>query len=239
MTAWLDRVIIVLCRPEGALNVGATCRAMKTMGLRRLSLVAPEPMDVDEVYKMAIHAREIYDGAEVHESLEGALTGTVLSAGTTRRRGVRRKSFSILPEDFAEKAAATAEGDTALVFGNEQGGLTVDELASCNLAVHIPSSPEFPSLNLSHAVQVMTAALWRRAIGEETGSYRPTDREGVEEVVRAIHDALDAAGYFDRADRFYTDRYFRDILARAAMSRREARHMIKVFRKLRYIREDG
>lgn len=239
MTEWLDRVVIVLCRPEGALNVGAACRAMKSMGLGRLTLVEPEPLDVDEVYKMAIHAKELYDGAVVVDTLEKALTGTVLSAGTTRRRGVKRKFFSILPEEFADKAASTAEGDTALVFGNEQGGLTVEELALCNLAVHIPSSPEFPSLNLSHAVQVMTAALWRRAIGEETGSYRPVDREGIEEIVRTVHDTLDSVGYFDKADRFHTDRYFRDILARSAMSRREARHMIKVFRKLRYLREDS
>jgi TrmH family RNA methyltransferase len=239
LSDWLNRVRVVLCRPEGALNVGAVCRAMKSMGLTRLVLVRPSYFDSDEVLKMAIHARELYAEAERHDSLEEALSGTALSAGITRRRGVRRKWFSVLPEDLAEKSAALETGDTALVFGNERTGLSDEELNHCNIACHIPTSPDFPSLNLSHAVQIVSSAFYRHSLDERTGSYEPVDREELDHLVSVIHDSLDAMNYFKAADRFHTDRYFRDILARAALSLKEARHLEKVFRKLQYLRDDS
>jgi len=227
---------VVLCRPEGALNVGAVCRAMKSMGLRDLYLVSPASFNDDEVFQMAIHARELYENAHVTDSLEAALKDTALSAGITRRRGARRKWFSILPEELADKSASLESGITALVFGNERTGLDDDELNCCNIACHIPTSPDFPSLNLSHAVQIVTSVFYRRSIGENTGTYNPVDREELDQLVQVIHDSLDAMNYFKAADRFHTDRYFRDILARSALSLREARQLEKVFRKLQYLR---
>ncbi len=236
MEPWLDRVHIVLCRPEGALNVGSVCRAMKSMGLKKLTIVSPAPFDNDEVFQMAIHAREIYENACVTASLSEALAGTVLSAGITRRRGVRRKWFSVLPEELAEKAASLDSGNIALVFGNEQSGLSDEELKQCNIACHIPTSPEFPSLNLSHAVQIVTSAFYRQSIGSFSGGYNPIPREELDELVVVIHDSLDAMNYFKGADGLHTDRYFRDILARAGLSIREARHLEKIFRKLQFMR---
>lgn len=237
MSTWLDRVNVVLCRPEGPLNVGAVCRAMKSMGLKKLKLVSPSFFDDDEVFKMAIHARELYENAGLYTDLRDALEGSVLSAGITRRRGARRKWFSVLPEELAEKAASLKSGEISLVFGNEQAGLSDDELNECNIACHIPTSPEFPSLNLSHAVQIVTAAFYRAAIGSHTGAYSPIPREELDNLVGVIHDSLEAMNYFKAADRFHTDRYFRDILARSALSTREARHLEKIFRKLQYLRE--
>jgi len=234
---WLNRVRVVLCRPEGELNVGAVCRAMKSMGLTELYLVSPAIFDNDEVFKMAIHARDIYENAVVTNSLEEALEDTALSAGITRRRGAKRKWFSVLPEELAEKSAALESGITALVFGNERTGLDDNELNLCNIACHIPSSPEFPSLNLSHAVQIVTSVFYRKSIGEHTGAYNPISREELDNLVQVIHDSLDAMNYFKAADRFHTDRYFRDMLARSALSIREARHMEKVFRKLQYLKQ--
>ena len=236
MSSWLKRVDIVLCRPEGAWNVGASCRAMKTMGLESLILVQPSQFDLNEVYRMAIHARDIYNKAKKSLSLPEALSGSILSAGITRRRGARRKWFSLLPEELAERAASSSSGRIAVVFGNERAGLSDEELNHCNIACHIPSNDSFPSLNLSHAVQIISTAFWRHAIGGKTGSYQPIPREELDSLVEIIHNSLDAMGYFKAADRFHTDRYFRDILARSAMSTREAEHMEKIFRKLQYLR---
>ena len=259
MTHWLDRVDVVLARPEGALNVGACCRAMKTMGLKSLILAAARGMRSDEVFTMALHARDVYERARRCDDLESALAGTVLSAGITRRRGAKRKWFSLLPEQLAEKAAATASGRVALVFGNERDGLSDEELSRCTLACHIPSSPEFPSLNLSHAVQLTASAFWRRSIdgrrdggrrdaeadgqsggrGAGAGGYHPIDREAVDKLTAVIHGSLEAMNYFRSADPLHTDRFFRDILTRAALSVREARHLEKIFRKLHYLKAGG
>ena len=233
---------MVLARPEGALNVGSCCRAMKSMGLQSLILAAAREMRSDEVFTMALHARDVYERARRCDDLESALAGTVLSAAITRRRGAKRKWFSLLPEQLAERAAATASGRVALVFGNERDGLSDEELARCTLACHIPSSPEFPSLNLSHAVQLTASAFWRRSIDGRVagaGGYHPIDREAVDNLTAVIHGSLEAMNYFRSADPLHTDRFFRDILTRAALSVREARHLEKIFRKLHYLKAGG
>ncbi|MCG8452765.1 MAG: RNA methyltransferase [Spirochaetales bacterium] len=234
MSEWLKSVRVVLCRPEGPLNVGAVCRAMKSMGLTRLVLVSPGDFAQEEVHRMAVHAKELYDQAEHFENLDEALAGTVLSAGITRRRGSRRKWFSVLPEELAQQCHQL-EGEAALVFGNERTGLSDDELNCCTMACHIPTSPDFPSLNLSHAVQVVTAAFYRESIGERTGTYAPVTREEVDQLVTKIHSGLDSRDYFRNADPEHTDRFFRDILSRAALSVREARQIEKILAKLPYL----
>lgn len=237
MNSWLNRVKIVLCRPEGDMNTGAVCRAMKSMGLENLALVSPSPMDTDKVRQMALHAMDVYENAVIYSTLKESLQGTVLAAGITRRRGARRKWFSMLPEELAQKVSLIDVGETAVVFGNERTGLTDEELNHCNIAVHIPSSPQFPSLNLSHAVHVISYEFYRQFLGEKTGGYTPVSIEDVDHVVSVIHDSLESMNYFKAADRFDTDRYFRDILARSALSIREAAHLEKIFRKLQYLRD--
>jgi len=234
-----DKIRIVLCRPEGAVNIGSVCRAMKTMGLSQLYLVNPA-VELDEqwIRNMAVHAYEIYESARYCPDLESALEGVSLSAGITRRRGSRRKFFSHLPEEFAERALSL-DGESALVFGNEQSGLSEEELACCHTAVHIPSNPEFPSLNLSHAVQVMTAALWRASEGERVGKYLPISDGEIEKLVVTIHETLQGLDYFIKSDPDDTDRFFRDIFARAALSKRESRLMEKIFTKIHYLKHKG
>lgn len=236
MNSFLDRLRIILCRPEGALNVGAVCRSMKSMGILELALVNPAEFDEDEVYKMAIHARDVYDGSLVYASLEEALRSVTLAAGITRRRGVRRKWSSVPPEVLAKKIASTASGKCAIVFGNEQSGLSDKELNQCDIACHIPSSPDFPSLNLSHAVQIVAAYLYRESIGDYVGSFTPITRDQIEILVATIHDALEALNYFKSADRQHTRIFFRDILARSQLSKKEAKQLEKIFRKLPYLR---
>lgn len=233
---FLNRIKIVLCRPEGGRNVGAVCRCMQNMGLSRLAIVGDiTELNLKEVRGMSIHAVNIFDEAERFESLPEALSNTVISAGITRRRGNSRKSFSYLPEELAEKALQIGEGTVALVFGNEQSGLNNEELAACTTACHIPSDPENPSLNLSHAVQVLAYVFYRHS-EEKVGRFTPVDLETVDALADTINDTLDAIGYFDKPDRFDTRLYFRDILSRATMSQREASHMEKVFRKIGYLK---
>ncbi|MDC7239567.1 MAG: TrmH family RNA methyltransferase, partial [Spirochaetales bacterium] len=119
----LDRVIIVLCRPEGSMNIGAVCRGMANMGLSRLRLVGDmSHLDEGKIKMMGLHAYGIYEEAGRFETLSEALKDTVLASGITRRRGKNRKRLSRLPEDLAAHASSFADGNIALVFGNEQNG---------------------------------------------------------------------------------------------------------------------
>ena len=94
--------------------MGACCRAMQTMGLKNLILVGAENIDQDEAFMTAVHARKVLDNAAYYTTLPDALAGTVLSAGITRRRGVRRKWFSVLPEELAPNAPLHWRGERHL-----------------------------------------------------------------------------------------------------------------------------
>lgn len=233
---FLDRVVVVLCRPEGSLNIGSVCRCMENMGLSRLSLVGNlEGIEEEHVRWMALHAFPIYQKARHFQSLPLALEGMTMAAGITRRRGKKRKRLSLLPEELASMAAETGEGDIALVFGNEQNGLSDRELAACTQACHIPSHEQNPSLNLSHAVQILAYTFFRQGAGERTGGCKPVSLKRHDELADVVVSCLQRAGYFDKADRFGTHDFFRDTFARARLTAQEADHMEKVFQKLKFL----
>ncbi|MFO7849536.1 MAG: RNA methyltransferase [Spirochaetia bacterium] len=229
----LDRMRVVLVEPQEGANVGAVCRAMKTMGISKLSIAGRRRSFFDEerVHTLAVHAKDIYASARFSDTLDEALSGSVLSAGVTRRRGKYRKYFSYLPEEFAEKAATIAHGDICLVFGRESSGLRDEELNKCSAAVHIPSSPQFPSLNLSHAVQVCTYACYR-TFGDALGQFTPISRERVLELTDTVIHSLDKIDFFKQNERVELRRFFSDIFTRASMSQTESLRMEKIFKKI-------
>jgi TrmH family RNA methyltransferase len=224
---------IVLVNPQDAKNVGAACRAMKTMGIRALSLVGTTDLDREAAAITAVHARDLLDGAELFDDLPSAVREAALVAGVTRRRGKRRKYLSLTPEQLADRVAALRSGNVAVVFGNEASGLSDEELAACHLAVHIPSSPDFPSLNLSHAVQVVAYQLFRQ-LAEPAGArtFQPISQQRLEVLLGEILSTLEGIGFFSQGSRTEMGIFWRDILARAALARREAERLAVVFRKI-------
>ena len=228
----LDSVIVVLSRPSESGNIGAVCRAMKNMGLTRLRVVAPEmPPDEEVIRSRAVHATEVWDHAEHFDRLADAVADCSLVVGTTRRRGKRRKDFTLTPEDLAE-SLRQRPGLAAVVFGNERTGLEDDELKLCNLASHIPADPVFPSLNLSHAVQIFSYALYR-ALGPTDGArWVPVEAERLTELVGIMADSFQAIGFYKQAGREEQERFFQDIFARAGITAGESRYLEQVFRKI-------
>jgi TrmH family RNA methyltransferase len=224
-------IAIVLCRAEEGGNVGSACRAMKTMGLSRLVLAGCPDYDESRVRMMAVHAFDVYEAAQIFPSLSSALAGFSLSAGFTRRRGERRKAFSLSVEEMAARALAQPAGGVALVFGNERTGLTEEEIKLCSLAAHIPSSEAFPSLNLAHSVQVACYELRRQALGGKDGGPGSVSRAEVEEAVSRIAAHLREIGFFKVSrDRDLSD-FLRDSAERAAYTPTELRYFESVFRK--------
>jgi TrmH family RNA methyltransferase len=221
---------VVLCGAEEAGNVGSACRAMKTMGFGRLLLAGCPGYDEARVAMMAVHAFDVYERAERFPDLASALGGFSLAAGFTRRRGERRKAFSLSVADFASRAAARA-GPVALVFGNERTGLTGEELGLCSLAVHIPVSPDFPSLNLAQAVQVACYELRRSALGGRDGSAAPAAREESQAAVGRMAEHLRSIGFFKVTRDRDLSAFLRDLAERAALTPGELRYFESIFRK--------
>jgi tRNA/rRNA methyltransferase len=151
----LSRIRIVLCRPSHPGNIGAAARAMKTMGLGHLSLVSPKQFPDPEADTRATGAVDLLQQAEIYPSLQEALAGTVFVVGLSARRRDLGPEIGEPREMVTRLLAAAAEGEVALVFGNETVGLSNDEIQLCHAAVSIPTNPDFSSLNLGSAVQVL------------------------------------------------------------------------------------
>lgn len=156
----LDNIRIVLVNTSHPGNIGAAARAMKTMGLTQLYLVAPKQFPHPKAHEMASNAGDIVDRATVVGSLLQAIADCELVVGTSAR--VRTIPWPVLsPREFAEKAVQHAtKGKVALLFGQEQMGLTNEELQQCNFHLQIPSNPNYSSLNIASAVQVVAYEVW-------------------------------------------------------------------------------
>ena len=148
---------IVLCRPSHPGNIGSAARAMKTMGIADLRLVAPERFPHKEAQWMATHAVDVLENSRVHESLLSALEGCTAAFALSARP--REWSPQVVDVRAAAAKAAEFTEDIAFVFGSEDAGLTNEEMFACQYLVHIPANPEFSSLNLAQAVQVVAYEL--------------------------------------------------------------------------------
>lgn len=151
----LARVRVVLCRPSHPGNIGAAARAMKTMGLSRLYLVSPRAFPHPDADARAAAATDVLHDAVVCDGLAPALEGTLLVGAMTARRRELTLPVRTPREAAPELLAAAGKGDVALVFGSESSGLDNAELALCQIPVTIPANPEYASLNLANAVQIL------------------------------------------------------------------------------------
>lgn len=146
----------VLARTSHPGNIGSSARAIRTMGFKRLALVSPEQFPHMDAHMMAAGAVEVLETASISTHLATAISDCRLVIGSTARtRGVAMEEWTPRVAAGRIVESLAAGNQVAVVFGNEQSGLSNDEIKLCHAAVHIPSDPAFSSLNLSQAVQVV------------------------------------------------------------------------------------
>ncbi len=197
---------------------------MKTMGLKRLYLVNPRRYPDPEATARSSGALDVLEGATVCASLDEALTGTVLAAALTSRR--RDLSLPPLaPRDAAPQLLAEAgRGGVALVFGAETSGLTNDEVDRCQMRVLIPANPEYASLNLAAAVQVLAYELRTAALAGVASPDEPANWAGLEEVEGVfghLEQVMVASGFLDPASPKRLMHRLRRLFARTRLEREE------------------
>ncbi|MBK8286189.1 MAG: RNA methyltransferase [Ahniella sp.] len=223
----LSHLLIVLVETSHPGNIGSTARAMKNMGLKRLALVAPREFPHEEATALAAGADDVLAEARVFDTLDDAIAPCHLVFGTTARPR-HNEAPSLTPRDAAAMVLREAYLglNVALVFGTERTGLTNAELDRCRHAVRIPANPEFSSLNLAQAVQVLTYEL-RLASLELVEPDLPSEP-------RDLASAGDFEGFMGHLERtlglidFYKGREytrllqrFRRLYQRAALDRQE------------------
>jgi len=159
----LKNIRIVMVGTSHPGNIGAAARGMKAMGLEQLYLVAPKVFPHAEVTARAAGADDLIAKAQVVEHIEASLLGCRLVLGCSARG--RFLSLPVLnPSQCAEKSLEVAsQAPVAILFGNEQHGLSNAELQHCHFQVCIPSNPEFSSLNVAAAIQIIAYELSQNA----------------------------------------------------------------------------
>jgi tRNA/rRNA methyltransferase len=235
-----DRLRFVLVSPEFPGNIGSAARALKTMGLNRLCLVAPACDPLDEAARaMAHNAGDVLRGAVIVPDLRTALAGTVFSVAATGRP--RRQGAPYLtPPEAADQVLRVAEaGEVAIVFGRESSGLTNEELSLCSLLTSIPAAVEVPSLNLAQAVMVYAYEIHQRAIQPSGGGGYPwslVSHEELEHFFERLESHLLAAGVSPASTMPNYVARFRRILARIPLESRDVRLLHNLIFKDRDVR---
>ena len=185
----MKRVRIVLCRPSHPGNIGAAARAMKTMGLSDLRLVAPERFPAPEAEWMATNAVDVLKNSRTHESLEDAIEDCVAAFALSARP--REWSPQVLDARSAASRALELNAPVAFVFGNEAAGLTNEEMFACQYLVHIPASRDFSSLNLAQAVQVVAYEL--HLCVDHTMPFSRVEKQATVEDIEGLYAHLEEA----------------------------------------------
>jgi tRNA (cytidine32/uridine32-2'-O)-methyltransferase len=221
------RIVLVGTQHPG--NIGSAARAMKTMGLEELALVAPEKFPDPQAFALAAGAADLLEAARVYASLEEAVADcrTVI-ATTARQRSVPMPELS--PREGAVRARdAQAIGPVALVFGRERTGLENSELQLCHAAIHIPANPHYSSLNLAAAVQIV-AYEWRLAdaapavpVALAADEAPPATHAELEGFFSHLFELLDDVDFHKGKDPAVVTQRLRRLFLRAGPDARELR----------------
>lgn len=194
-TTKLDRIRVVLINTTHPGNIGATARAMKVMGLSKLHLVTPKTFPHADATALASGADDLLQHAVVHDSLDSALQGCSLVLGTSAR--LRSLPMPMLDARRAALQAIAECGrhQVAILFGRERYGLTNEEMMRCQFLVNIPSNPDYSSLNLAQAVQILGYELRLAAQGEagievQPPDWQPVDGEQMERFYEHLEQTL-------------------------------------------------
>lgn len=196
LTSLFSRVRFVMVNTSSPGNVGSAARAIKTMGFSELVLVnprVPNPTQEPEAIAFASNASDVLNATRIVETVDEALEGCQYAVAVS----ARLREFSppvFAPRPLAEKLAADPSLKIALIFGNERFGLPNEVVQKCQVLVNIPANPDYSSLNLSQAVQVIAYELRmaQLAISDQTTLVHPEEQHpeigfqghaaGVEEI---------------------------------------------------------
>lgn len=225
---------VVLVNPQGEANLGAVARAMSTFSLARLVLVSPHAPVGEEARNWACHGGPVLDSCLSVGSLEQALEGVTLALALSRRRGKRRHRMTSLAGLNVE---SLLPAEVALVFGNEESGLSNQHLDLCQRTVFIPTDEVTGSMNLGHAVSVTLYELFGRQVVRPASKTReaPASPELVARMLREVADFLEPTGYPTHQATLEEEMTkLGDIVSRCRLEEWEVHFLLGILKQVRY-----
>lgn len=244
-------IVVVLDRPQDAVNIGTVVRAIKNMGFSQLRLVNPRPFSPQELARIAHHAEDVIAAIRTYATLDEALADVVYVVGTSAiahaGRPLRR-DIEPLSRELMQKVLS---GPVALLFGTEDDGLDNAALDRCHAIAALPTNPAYPALNLAQSVLLFLYEISRQrvpaALQESTGSQTPTSptttspttpvtQAQLEQLFTLGEQALAAISFFKYSPQVVM-RTLRQVAYRAELQPQEAALLMAVTRQVLYVAE--
>jgi TrmH family RNA methyltransferase len=215
-------VDIVLLQPETPGNIGSVARVMKNFSFKNLVLVNPCSV-TDETKGFAMHAWDLVEEAKVKKHMDWNSYDLVVGTTGIRSRRSPLRSY-INPEDLRKRLG---KGKVAIVFGRESTGLSNKELERCDCICHIPTSEDYPVMNLSHSVSVILYE-----IGRVNPVREVAEREQISNLENLFKGVMKKLNYSqDKKKIIYT--YLRNVIERSILSKKEASILAGLFKKIK------
>ena len=167
-----ELINIVLVETSHPGNIGSVARAMKTMGLSKLSLINPRKFPSGEANALSGNATDILENAQIYKTIEDAIkTSTFVYATSSRNRTIQWPTVNV--EEGAELILnqTTAKKEISILFGREDRGLTNEELQLANTHIEIPANPDYPVLNLAMSAQILSYEIFKASHNTEARDW--------------------------------------------------------------------
>jgi len=230
-----DNIRIVLVEPSHPGNIGGAARALKTMGLSQLAVVNPRRFPDPQAEWRAAGAQDVLEAVHTFDSVDAAIADCHWVVGTSTRQ--RRIPWPLKSaEDVATDILARPESARiAVLFGRETSGLSNEELQKCHCHLQIPANPDYPSLNLAMAVQVVCYELHKQAAALPVAA--PWDRPQatmaqLQGLLDHLQSTLEDSGFLDPANPGQTMTRLRRLFTRVALDDTEVQMLRGILNQL-------
>ncbi|TXT56630.1 MAG: hypothetical protein BAJATHORv1_20220 [Candidatus Thorarchaeota archaeon] len=231
----LSNISVILVEPESPGNVGFASRVLANFGVKDLRIVGTDPRQEQDAQIFSVHAADLLESASIYEYIEDAIQGIDNIWAATARVG-RNHSVTRAAVPLPDLPNPTKlNGRVGLLFGRESTGLMNEEIDLADFVFTIPVAPDYPSLNLSHAIAVVLYELFHKYAPEDEPTRsdpKPATRKEKEQVVIFFDEVIDIIPIRDYKKPI-AKQVFRNLLGRAYMTGREIATLTGTIRRLR------
>ncbi|MCX8188352.1 MAG: RNA methyltransferase [Nitrososphaeria archaeon] len=229
----MPEIAIIMIEPENQGNIGAVARAMKNFGLKELYLIRPKDEIGEFARKIAANAQDILDNAKILTSFEEVKKRFNLIYGTTAisaKRSTNVLRITITPAQLAN-IISNAKGKVAVLLGRESHGLSNQELEECDAVVTIPSSQEYPTLNVAMAGTIIFYEIFQKIAYKKEGKFKMADKKTKELLIEKLKILVSRTNLPPHKIRLIT-RAFRNFIGKSVLSDKEARLLLTAFSRI-------
>lgn len=232
---FLENVYIILLYPKRSGNVGSIARVMKNFCLTKLRVVSKRRiLSTFETKKMAVHAYDVIKNAETFNSLDKAISDLSVVIGATGK--FHKDAPTEIDTNFFNKFLSLSEKNkVGILFGPEDRGLSNEELAMCSYTLTLPANPDYPSLNLSHAVGIVAWELFKNIESERPKKIRKlVTKENMERLYERMQDVYTEIGFLDKINPARIMKALRSMYDRVEISDRELRILLGILKQTKW-----